>query len=76
MSRRHRSSFVAPVRDMHVLYGLRAHHYDGFARHQLPHAHEYFVPMETLTAEDGDKDPDLQALLARASASANFLRAP
>ena len=68
--------FVVPVRDMHVLYGLRAHHYDGFARHQLPHSHEYFVPMETLTAEDGDKDPDLQALLARASASANFLRAP
>ncbi len=48
----------------------------GFVRHQLPHAHEYFVPMEALTAEDGDKDPALRALLARASAAANFLSQP
>ena len=68
--------FTLPVRDLHVLYGLKRHHYAGFARHQLPHAHEYFVPMESLTAEDGDKDPNLQALLARASASANFLSPP
>jgi hypothetical protein len=67
---------IVPVRDMHVLYGLKSHHYAGFAQHQLPHAHEYFVPMERLIAKDGDKDPDLQALLAQASASANFLRAP
>ena len=31
---------VVPVRDMHVLYGLKRKHYQGFARHQLPHAHE------------------------------------
>jgi len=68
--------FVLPVRDMHVLYGLKAQHYQGFARHQLPHAHEYFVPMEALTAKDGDKNPELQALLARASAAANFLNWP
>ena len=55
------------------LYGLKRNHYPGFARHQLPHAHEYFVPMEALTAEDGDKDPALRALLARASATANSL---
>jgi hypothetical protein len=68
--------FVLPVRDMHVLYGLKQDHYAGFARHQLPHAHEYFVPMETLTAKDSEKNPDLQALLAQASATANFLRPP
>ena len=67
---------VLAVRDMHVLYGLKSHHYAGFVRHQLPHAHEYFVPMETLTAKDSDKNPDLRALLAQASATANFLRSP
>jgi hypothetical protein len=67
---------VVPVRDMHVLYGLKQKHYQGFAHHQLPHAHEYFAPMEALTACDGDKNPDLRALLARASATANFLNPP
>jgi len=61
------------VRDIHVLYGLTQKHYQGFARHQVPHAHEFFVPMEALTASDGDKNPDLQALLSHASAEANFL---
>jgi hypothetical protein len=65
--------FVLPVRDMRVMYGLKSRHYEGFVRHHLPHAHEYFVPMDVLTAEDGDKDPALQALLARASVTANFL---
>jgi len=68
--------FVLPVRDMHVLYGLKQHHYAGFARHQLPHAHEYFVPMDALTAEDSDKNPAMRALLAQASATANFLSQP
>lgn len=66
-------AFVAPVRDIHVLYGLTRKHYQGFARHQVPHAHEFFAPMEALTASDGDKNPDLQALLSHASATANFL---
>jgi hypothetical protein len=61
---------------MHVLYGLKRQHYQGFARHLLPHAHEFFAPMEALTAFDGDKNPDLRALLAHASASANFLSPP
>ena len=65
---------IFPVRFLRILYGLKAHDYAGFARHQLPHAHEFFAPMESLTAEDGDKDPELRALLKRASASANFLR--
>ncbi len=68
--------FVLPVRTIHVLYGLKRHHYAGFVRHQLPHAHEYFAPMEALTAENSDKDPALRALLARASVSANFLKPP
>ena len=68
--------FIAPVRDMRVLYGLKPRHYLSFAAGQLPHPHEYFVPMETLTAAEGDKDPALQALLARASVSANFLTPP
>ncbi|HET7884216.1 MAG TPA: hypothetical protein VFL55_25240 [Acetobacteraceae bacterium] len=67
---------VVPVRGMHVLYGLKQKHYQGFARHQLPHPHEFFAPMEALTAWDGDKNPDLHALLARASATANFLHPP
>jgi hypothetical protein len=65
--------FVLPVRGMHVLYGLKRDHYLGFARHQLPHPHEYFVPMEALTAKNGDKNPNLRALLARASAATHFL---
>jgi len=65
--------FVLPVRDMRVLYGLKASHYQGFTSSQVPHAHEYFVPMDSLIAEDGDKDPALHALLSHACASSNFL---
>ncbi|HTW70335.1 MAG TPA: hypothetical protein VME47_10640 [Acetobacteraceae bacterium] len=67
---------VFPVRNHVVLYGLKQKHYDGFARHQLPHGHELFAPMEALTAEDGDKDPEMQALLQRGSPIAKFLRLP
>lgn len=69
-------SFIVPVRDVRVLYGLKQDHYQGFASCQVPHPHEYFVPMESLTAAEGDKDPALQALLSRASVSANFLSPP
>lgn len=68
------SALVVPVRDMHVLYGLKRQHYQGCVRDLLPHAHEFFAPMEALTAFNGDKNPELHALLARASATANFLR--
>ncbi|HEX4259968.1 MAG TPA: hypothetical protein VHY76_02615 [Acetobacteraceae bacterium] len=64
---------VLPVRDLRVMYGLKTRHYQGMVHSQIPHAHEFFVPMETLTAEDGDQDPALQSLVARASAAANFL---
>jgi len=33
------------------MYGLKDKHYAGFARHQLPHAHEFFVPIRMLTEE-------------------------
>jgi hypothetical protein len=71
---RHEPSVPAaiPVREMRVLYGLKDHHYAGFARHQLPHAHEFFVPMKTLMEAKSEDNPKLQALLARASVSANF----
>jgi hypothetical protein len=62
-----------PVRNVRVMYGLNPRHYRGFAESQVPHAHEYFVPMEALTAKDGDKDPLIQNLISRASAKANFL---
>jgi hypothetical protein len=67
---------VLPVRDMRVLYALKNRHYEGFVTHHVPYAHEYFVPMDVLTAEDGDKDPALQAMLAHASVTANFLATP
>jgi hypothetical protein len=70
------SPFVVPVRGMHVMYALKRDQYLGFVRHQMPHAHEYIVPIETVTAEDGDKDPALQELLARATSTANFLVLP
>ena len=63
---------VIPVRHMRVLYCLRSAHFDGFVRHQLPHAHEFFVPMETVTEENSESNPALRELLARASPSANF----
>ncbi len=63
---------VLPVRDVRVMYGLKARHYRGFAANQIPHPHEYFVPMEALTQENSDQDPGIRSLVSRASASANF----
>ncbi len=67
---------VLPVRDVRVLYGLKTRQYDGFARSQTPQAHEYFCPMDALTAENGQDNPAMRALIARASASANFMHLP
>lgn len=64
---------VLPVRDIRVLYGLKARHYQAVARGQVPHPHEYFCPIEALTAERGHEDPSLAALIGRASAAANFM---
>jgi hypothetical protein len=67
------SPFVLPVRDLRVLYGLKDRHYQGFVTSQVPHPHEYFVPMQSLTMENGHEEPALRALLGRASTTANFL---
>ncbi len=61
---------ILPVRDLRVMYGLKKTHYEGFTRSQLPHAHEYFVPMEALTAAASHEDPAMQALVERAASSA------
>lgn len=70
------TALVLPVRDVRVLYGLKQRQYDGFARTQMPQAHEYFCPMDALTDEDGHSNPAMQALIARASGAANFMRLP
>ena len=70
------AAFILPIRDLRVMYGLKPRHYQRFVEHQVPHAHEFFVPMEALTAKNGDKDPTMQALVARASVRANFFGNP
>ena len=65
-----------PVRDVRVLYGLKARQYDGFARTQAPQGHEYFCPMDVLTAEAGHENPHLRSLIARASVSSAFMQMP
>lgn len=67
---------VLPVRDVRVLYGLKKRQYDGFARTQMPQAHEYFCPMDALTDEEGYENPAMRALISRASGAANFMRLP
>ena len=66
-------AFVLPVRGIRVLFTLTHKNYDGFMKHQLPHAHEYYAPMETLMALSDKNPTQLRALLARATASANFI---
>ena len=63
---------VLPVRSLRVMYGLRERHFQGFVQSQVPHPHEFFVPMGALTAKDGDRHPAMQALLSRAAVTANF----
>jgi len=69
-------SLILPVRDVKVMYALKRRHYDGFAQSQLPHPHEYFLPMESLTAQNAHEDPAIKALVGRAAATANFLAVP
>ena len=66
-------AMALPVRDIRVLYALKTRHYNGLLENHVPHAHEYFIPMETLIAEGATEDPDLRALVARTSAAAHFL---
>ena len=66
---------ILPVRDIKVMYALKHRHYQGFAEHQVPHPHEYFVPMEAITAERSHESPAMRALVARSAVTANFLGA-
>ncbi len=70
------AGLTLPVRDLRVLYGLQRDHYDGFARHQVPHPHEYFCPMEALTAHAGHENPAMRSLLGRACAASAFMVPP
>lgn len=70
------AALTVPVRDLRVLYGLQRDQYDGFFRHQVPHPHEYFCPMEALTAHEGHENPAMRSLLARASAASAFMDLP
>ncbi|MDN3568314.1 hypothetical protein QWZ14_28380 [Paeniroseomonas aquatica] len=65
-----------PVRDIRVVFGLKNRHYEGFARNQIAQAHEFYCPMEALIAQDGHNNPDMRALISRASATANFMWLP
>jgi hypothetical protein len=64
---------TVPVRNLRVMFALPKRHYQGLMQNSVPLAHEYFVPMDALTMEDGDKDPRLQAMVSRAAANANFM---
>ena len=68
-----RAALVLPVRSLRVLFGLKNRHFEGFVKHQLPHPHEFYVPIEALTAEGSDQDPGLRALISRASTKCNIL---
>ncbi len=68
-------ALVVPVRDIKVMYALKDRHYQGFTESQIPHPHEYFVPMDALTAERGHESPAIRALVARSAVNANFLQA-
>ena len=66
---------ILPVRDVRVLYALKQHHYAGFAASQVPHTHEFFMPMDALVDADAPRNPAVRALFARASANAHFMPA-
>jgi hypothetical protein len=67
---------IVPVRDVRVVFGLKNRHYEGFARSQMPQPHEYYCPMEALIADRAHEDPQMRALLGRATATANFMWLP
>ncbi|HYZ33492.1 MAG TPA: hypothetical protein VE684_14575 [Crenalkalicoccus sp.] len=67
---------LLPVRDVRVVFGLKHRHYEGFARSQVAHPHEFFCPMEALIAERSHENPEVRALIARTSATANFMILP
>jgi hypothetical protein len=61
-----------PVRDIRVMYGLRPRDYIDFATSQVPHAHEFFAPVNVLLGQEGWLQPEMRAFIARTSPQANF----
>ncbi|MGE4481622.1 hypothetical protein [Acidocella sp.] len=70
------SPLALPVRDIRVMYALRPRHYANFASSQIPHAHEFFAPVEAIIGPDGWHHPHLRAFIARTSPRANFFDYP
>ncbi len=54
------------------MYALRPRHYEGFAACQVPHAHEFFAPINALIGPEGWQHPNLRTFIARTSPRANF----
>ena len=61
---------------MRVMYALRPRQYTGFVTSQIPHAHEFFAPMEAIIGPEGWQNPPLRAFIARTSPRANFFSYP
>jgi hypothetical protein len=67
-----KDQLVLPVRDIRVMYALRPRQYQGFSTSQVPHAHEFFMPVEALIGPEGWQHPNMRAFIARTSPRANF----
>ncbi len=65
-------ALVLPVRDIRVMYALPNKLYDGFETSQVPHAHEFFMPVSAMLAPGSWQEPSIRALIARTSTRANF----
>jgi hypothetical protein len=65
-------NLVLPVRDIRVMYVLPNKLYEGFETSQVPHAHEFFMPVSALLAPASWQEPSIRALIARTSIRANF----
>lgn len=76
VKREPREDLILPVRDARVLFALKPAHFRGFMASQTAQAHEFYCPMDALTAENADRNPALRALLSRASAASNFMDEP
>ncbi len=61
-----------PVRDIRVMYALPPRHFQRFSASQVPHAHEFFAPINALISPESWQHPALQAFIARTSTRANF----
>jgi hypothetical protein len=66
------TTLILPVRNIRVMYALPEKLYEGFATSQVPHAHEFFVPVKALLSPESWQEPSIRAFIARTSIRANF----